>query len=259
MGWGNAAKKAKANVNAQAERDGIKKLSGRLSDLVSQMKDPKDKQAVCQLVREIKRSIRANDKKMAINKFKKAASAAAVRLVKNAAVGAIKAMFCLAVVMLLSTSAIADDKVKGPMDALGRFIESQEAIVGLSISPLDVKNLQLEGVTLLRGPAYGEHGLSLMPGKHKPGAKAYVEIDYGGRYTEKDDEFKVNFRAMVGLHPANLTNLILQDVIRSDRLRIPELPENLVGGPMFRIPLPGDPEPWTWSNGFRLVLAYLFE
>lgn len=146
--------------------------------------------------------------------------------------------------------------VKGPMDALGRFIQSQQAILGVSVSPLDVTDLRTEGVSLLRGPAYGEHGLSLYPGRHKKDAKAYLEIDYGGRIKKGE---KAAFRMLLGIHPANITNLILTDIIKSDRLRIPALPENFVGGPMFRIPLPGDPEPWTWKNGFRLVLAYLFE
>lgn len=146
--------------------------------------------------------------------------------------------------------------VKGPMDALGRFIQSQQAILGISVSPLDVMDMRAEGISLLRGPAYGEHGLSLYPGRHKEGAKAYIEIDYGGRFKLGE---KAALRIMLGLHPANITNLILTDVIKSDRLRIPALPENFVGGPMFRIPLPGDPESWTWKNGFRLVFAYLFE
>ena len=148
-----------------------------------------------------------------------------------------------------------ETSVRGPLDALGRFVQSQEAIVGVSVSPLDVRNLQTEGLTLLRGPAYGQKGLSLVPGRHKKEAKPYMELDYGGAFN-KDE---VKFRLMLGLHPANLTNLILEKVIKTDRLRIPPMPENMVAGPMFRLPLPGDPEKWTWRNGLRLVLAYRFE
>jgi len=155
---------------------------------------------------------------------------------------------------LLTLITVSTSNAADPMDSLGRFIKSQQLLMGTSFSPLDVKDPQMSAVVLLRGPAFGEHGLSLIPDKHKAGAKEYFEIDYGGSFTKED----VKFRILLGLHPANISNLLLKNVIKTDRLRIPMLPEDIVGGPMFRIPLPGDPEPWTWKNGFRIVFSYLF-
>ena len=211
MGWGNAAKKAKANVNEQAKRDGIIKVTGRLQSLFPRLAS-KDKAALNKLIVSVQRATRDNQRKQAVNQFKKAASAAALRLVKSAAKGAIKAMLSIAVVLCLASSAQA-----GILD-LDPFLDgvkkaSKQSRYGLAVN--------------LKGTTKGVGYIPLAWDKKR----GYWDIGLGINAKKWDNG---SIGAGIGLNLVNIGHDLLKNIFK-DRVGLLPIP-GLYIGPVISTP-----------------------
>lgn len=141
-----------------------------------------------------------------------------------------------------------------PSGTFSDFVKGQQYVAGFAFSPLDVNALDTRPVVFVKGFGFGDKGISLLFGTHNPEAKTYFDIDFGGSFKKGEERAEI----ILNLHVATITHGLVSRLPFADRLRLPYLPENLVGGPQFRLPLPGEKQGWTWRNGFRLVVAWLF-
>ena len=244
-----------AGDEALAELDGkLKPMAMTDLDSVKDlMHTPHDKEAIDKLKEESMKAKDAAERRTAYADFFKSVSdgggkalEAALKITKKAVMVGLGAI--LAILFIAAPAHAQNDS----LGQLGKFISGLSFGAGVALYP-DASNPNTEAMIYWRGPQFGQNGISLIPDKHNKDAKPYIDFNMGGRW--KKGEHAKAF-PMVLLHLGNLMEPLGRKI--SGRWRLPVFPEKLVTGPAVRIPLPGDPDPWTFKNGIRFIVGWEF-
>ena len=205
-----------------------------------------NRDAMLEFIKEAKKAASAEEAKAAFLNL----SGKVGTLLAKGAIKAIKGgLGALLAILFIAAPAHAQND---SMAQIGEWIKSLSFGAGVAAFP-NASEPRTEAIAYWRGPQYGQKGLSLIPDKAKPEAKPYIDFNLGGRWKKGEP---VKAFPMVLFHPGNLMEPLGKKI--SSRWRLPVFPENFVAGPTVRIPLPGDPEPWTPRTGIRFIVGWEF-